>query len=742
MEKLGRYEIIEELGHGAMGAVYRASDPVMGREVALKTILAQAATGPQAAEYRERFMREAQAAARFLHPGIVAVYDISEHEGTLFLVMEFVAGRTLQAVLESGERLPLELTYELGAQLAEALDYAHRQGVVHRDIKPSNILITTDNRAKIADFGVAKIREVQMTTTGQLLGTPAFMAPEQFTGMPVDGRADLFALGVVLYWMATGDKPFTGDTLHAVSYKIVHTDPIPPRKLNPAIPREFEAVIRKCMEKDPAARYPSGEALARDLRALREGRTPAAALEAPPSDPGRTLVAGPPEVAPSPSTSGLGKTAAGMDAASLDTAETVAVIPARASGGVGSAVSHPPVRPPAAPTQQPVASSPGVPSATSPGTAAPLPAQPIAKQSNLRLALIALIVFLVVVGVSRVAKLLRTSQEAEPPQVTVTSPPAQAPSLAEQQASQLAQELVREFDRRAAEVEKKIAEAAKPAAPLEKSQPPSDSKVRLEIRARERATVVYRAKGQPTATFAMKEGEHITLEAEEQAQIFTDNPPGIDITLNGKPLPPLGDRRSPRQVVITPAGIDEKRSPDPWKDFETAMRELRKRSPGEHAGAPPLAEKPPMPPEVPAESHSMLGSAMMQRALQKNPQSARLTIASGGLPDFVSLVVRVDNQVLFRREGKPLSWEPGRGKIEPDDIKLVSFEEVRFLPPGTRQIDIYLIAPTRRLSAQKSLSDEFKPGQRRTLRIEMERAAPGPGAGPRSAAPRLHITLE
>jgi serine/threonine protein kinase len=276
-QTIGRYKILSELGHGAMGAVYRAEDPMMDRTVAIKTILAAALTGPLAQEYRERFIREAKAAGRLSHPGIVTVYDVSEENGTPYLVMEFINGRSLASAMDSGERFSVDRIYELGQQIAEALGYAHRNGVVHRDVKPANILLTIPapgeiERAKLADLGVAKLTATQITTTGQLLGTPAFMPPEQFTGVPIDGRADLFSLGVILYWIATGDKPFAGDTITAVSYKIVHSDPAPPRRINPAVPVALERIIMKCLEKDPAARYTTGEALAADLAAGRAGR--------------------------------------------------------------------------------------------------------------------------------------------------------------------------------------------------------------------------------------------------------------------------------------------------------------------------------------------------------------------------------------------------------------------------------------------------------------------------------------
>jgi serine/threonine protein kinase len=276
-QTIGRYEILSELGHGAMGSVYRAHDPTMDRTVAIKTILAAALTGPLAGEYRERFIREARAAGRLSHPGIVTVYDVNEQEGTPYLVMEFVAGRSLAAAMDAGERFSIDRIYELGQQVAEALGYAHRNGVVHRDVKPANILLAAPGpgeveRAKLADLGVAKLTATQITTTGQLLGTPAFMPPEQFTGVPIDGRADLFSLGVILYWLATGDKPFAGDTITAVSYKIVHSEPAPPRRINPAVPVAMERIIMKCLEKDPATRYATGEALAADLAAGHAGR--------------------------------------------------------------------------------------------------------------------------------------------------------------------------------------------------------------------------------------------------------------------------------------------------------------------------------------------------------------------------------------------------------------------------------------------------------------------------------------
>ncbi len=271
---IGRYEIVEELGRGAMGSVFKARDPAVGRIVAVKTIHTTALEGAQSEEYRTRFYREARASGVLAHPGIVPVFDVGEDQGAPFLVMEFVEGRTLSDAIKKGERFTLDRVCEIGQQIAEALGYAHRQGVIHRDIKPANILMTSkevygSERPRITDFGIAKLASSDITTTGQLLGTPSFMPPEQFTGSPIDGRADLFSLGVILYSLATGEQPFPGETMTAVSYKVVYTDPIPPAKLNPAVPARVEAVILKCLAKSPAERYQTGEELAQDLAAVR-----------------------------------------------------------------------------------------------------------------------------------------------------------------------------------------------------------------------------------------------------------------------------------------------------------------------------------------------------------------------------------------------------------------------------------------------------------------------------------------
>jgi eukaryotic-like serine/threonine-protein kinase len=306
-KKIGRYEILEELGHGAMGTVYRAKDPAMDRVVALKTIIALVLSSDQGSEFRERFYREARAAGALAHPGIVPVFDVGEHEGLPFLVMEFISGKTLADAVKKGERMTLDRVCEIGQKIAEALGYAHQHGVVHRDIKPANILLTSKEaygieRPKITDFGVAKLAAGHTTLTGQILGTPAFMPPEQFTGAPIDGRADIFSLGVVLYWMATGEQPFPGESITAVSYKVVHTEPVPPRKLNPSIPLKLESIILKCLAKNPDERYQTGEDLARDLGELRSVSTSMGLKSAAPevaasgSDTNATFIETPPAV--------------------------------------------------------------------------------------------------------------------------------------------------------------------------------------------------------------------------------------------------------------------------------------------------------------------------------------------------------------------------------------------------------------------------------------------------------------
>ncbi len=273
MERLGRYEIIKELGRGGMGTVYTARDPKIDRVVAIKTISMKGQSPADEEEFRQRFFREAQAAGALSHPGIVTIYDVGEGKATktTFIVMEYVEGKTL-GELAQGERLPLETALDLAKQLAEALDYAHSRNIVHRDIKPANIIVTPEGRAKITDFGVAKLQAVQLTQPGQVLGTPAYMSPEQLTGGTIDGRSDIFSLGVILYWLLTGDRPFPGETTSSIFYKIIYQDPIPPSQLNPSLLPDCDYVVQRALAKDQGKRYQGGREFAGDLEDLKAGR--------------------------------------------------------------------------------------------------------------------------------------------------------------------------------------------------------------------------------------------------------------------------------------------------------------------------------------------------------------------------------------------------------------------------------------------------------------------------------------
>ena len=270
---LGRYELVAELGRGAMGVVYKARDPRIDRFVALKTINLVGASPEEALEYRERFFQEAQAVGRLVHPGIVTVFDVGEEpeSRTPYIVMEYVDGPSLNALLsEKGGKLPLETALQLTEQLAEALDCAHGQGVVHRDIKPANILVNSNGQAKITDFGIAKLNLAHLTLPGHVLGTPAYMSPEQLNGDPLDGRSDLFSLGVILYNMVSGYRPFQGNSVTTVCFKLANHDPLPPSAMDPELPHGVDAIIMRAMAKDPAERYQRGLEFALDVRELKE----------------------------------------------------------------------------------------------------------------------------------------------------------------------------------------------------------------------------------------------------------------------------------------------------------------------------------------------------------------------------------------------------------------------------------------------------------------------------------------
>ncbi|HTC93502.1 MAG TPA: serine/threonine-protein kinase [Terriglobales bacterium] len=282
MQQLGRYEILAELGRGAMGVVYQARDPRIDRLVALKVISISGASPTEEDEYKRRFFREAQAAGKLAHPGIVTIFDVGEDPATQtpFIVMEYIAGTTLESIAHV-QRPPIATTLELVKQVAEALHYAHSQGIIHRDIKPANIIVTNDLHAKITDFGVAKLAVADFTIAGQVLGTPTFMAPEQLSGHPVDGRADLFSLGIILYILLGGVKPFIGGTLSEVMFKVVNNEPAPVTQLNSTLSPDFDYVIGRALAKFPSSRYQNGREFACDLEDLLAGQSPRSRNSAP-----------------------------------------------------------------------------------------------------------------------------------------------------------------------------------------------------------------------------------------------------------------------------------------------------------------------------------------------------------------------------------------------------------------------------------------------------------------------------
>src|SRR5580692_10346033 len=276
IKQFGRYEVVAELGRGAMGVVYKARDPQIDRFVAVKTVSMWGQEPDEEKEFRLRFVHEAHAAGRLHHPGIVAIFDAGENPETHdpYIVLEYVAGEALNRILAREKKFPPARALQLAEEIAEALDYAHAQGVIHRDIKPGNILVTEAGQAKIADFGIAKLNLAHFTVPGHLLGTPAYMAPEQLSGEGVDGRSDLFSLGVILYAMVTGHSPFPGNSATTVCSKVANREPMPASALDLERPRALDAVISRASAKDPDARYQRSSEFAADLQRLQQQHQP------------------------------------------------------------------------------------------------------------------------------------------------------------------------------------------------------------------------------------------------------------------------------------------------------------------------------------------------------------------------------------------------------------------------------------------------------------------------------------
>src|SRR6266571_4696931 len=312
-----RYQIIKRLGAGAFGTVYKAKDKILGRMVAIKTIRLEglaASGGAGLEELMDRFKREAMVSAQLKHPNIVTIYDIGDSEGMSYIAMEFIDGVGLDRVIAGAGRLSVERAASLAAQVADALDFAHKHNVVHRDIKPANIMVEAGDRVKVTDFGIAKVTDSgeHLTMTGSLLGTPSYMSPEQARGGQIDGRSDLFSLGCVIYEMLAGRKAFRGESITALIFKIITEEPPNIRDLDPDVPDEIVRIIAKAISKAPEARYQTGRELAEDLLALtKAASTPTIRQVETPTAPGRVLsptaaptLASPPTLSSSPTAIG------------------------------------------------------------------------------------------------------------------------------------------------------------------------------------------------------------------------------------------------------------------------------------------------------------------------------------------------------------------------------------------------------------------------------------------------------
>ena len=265
LTQLGRYRLVAELGRGAMGVVYKAEDPLLSRTLAIKTII-MSADAEERAEYEARFYQEAKAAGGLNHPNLITIHDIGREGEIAYMAMELLEGVELRDMMQRG-RLPLPVALDIAAQVADGLAYAHERGVVHRDIKPGNIMIVRDRRAKIMDFGIARMRLSDIKTqAGAILGSPKYMSPEQVTGQRADHRSDLFSLGVVLYELAAGEPPFSAPHVTQLMHQVATATPRPPSSINPLVPAMLDLIVAKALEKESVARYQSAAELAADLR--------------------------------------------------------------------------------------------------------------------------------------------------------------------------------------------------------------------------------------------------------------------------------------------------------------------------------------------------------------------------------------------------------------------------------------------------------------------------------------------
>ena len=271
VETLGKYEIKRQLGRGAMGTVYEGWDPIIERQVAIKTVNLPDASDPETEEALARFRREAQAAGRLTHPNIVGVFDYGETGDVAYIVMEYIDGPPLKNLMDKQERFTIANTLRIMEDLLAGLKFSHDRGVVHRDIKPANVMLTSEGQAKIADFGIARIESSSMTQAGTVLGTPAYMSPEQIMGQVVDARSDIYSSGVLLYQLLTGERPFEGG-MSAIMHKALNTEPPLPSQISVTAPVAFDAVVRKAMAKRPEDRFDNAAEFATAIRNAAQGR--------------------------------------------------------------------------------------------------------------------------------------------------------------------------------------------------------------------------------------------------------------------------------------------------------------------------------------------------------------------------------------------------------------------------------------------------------------------------------------
>ena len=278
LKTLGRYNIERTIGKGAMGVIYEGLDPRLGRRVAIKTILKSHLDEDTARDYSMRFVREAQAVARLNHPNIVQVYDFGEEADIAYLVMEFIKGKELKTFFDANERFDLKEAVRIMCELCDALDFAHNAGIIHRDIKPANGMLDAQARTKLTDFGIARVQDsdrasVERTQAGTLVGTPAYMSPEQITGGNLDKRTDVFSAGIILYQFLTGEKPFTGSGAWTIAKKIIQEEPPLPSSLNDAVTPLFDAVVNRALAKNPDQRFQSARDLSVALKRALEGKS-------------------------------------------------------------------------------------------------------------------------------------------------------------------------------------------------------------------------------------------------------------------------------------------------------------------------------------------------------------------------------------------------------------------------------------------------------------------------------------